>query len=279
MITRKLRDFSLSKIAGSGQCFRMQEVSAGVFRLVAFGRVLKAEEDGAGRFLFSCTEEEFRAVWEDYFDLSADYGALPDLVPEEDRFLRAALAYGRGMRILRQDPWEVTASFIISQRKNIPAIRAAVEALCAHYGEPVAEGGTVYFSFPSAEKIAGLDCAGLRSCSLGYRDKYVIEAARRVAAGDIRWDELRKADYETAGEVLRSIYGVGKKVADCIQLFGLHHTDAFPEDTWIRRIIESEYGGNFPRERYAGYLGIVQQYMFFYARSPEYRQTGPLNRP
>jgi len=271
MIIREIQNFSLSRIADSGQCFRMNRLESGAYRIIAFGKYLEAEDLGDGRFAFSCTEEDFHNIWTEYFDLTADYQVLDTLVPPEDKFLTEALNYGRGMRILNQDPWEVTVSFIISQRKNIPSIKTAIETLCANFGTQMNFEGKPYFTFPSAQHIAGLSCSDISCCSLGYRDKYVTAAAQSVAHGDIRFEELMKADEEPARTALKTLFGVGEKVANCILLFGLHKSNAFPEDIWIKRIIDEQYGGKFPKNLYEGYLGIIQQYIFYYARSREYQ--------
>lgn len=277
MIIQKIQNFSLSKIAGSGQCFRMNLLKSGAYSVIALGKYLEVTPLGDDTFQFSCTEEDFWDIWTDYFDLKADYRALKARIPPDDAFLSAAVNYGWGMRILRQDPWEVTVSFIISQRKSIPAIKTAVETICTNFGTPSYAGGIKYYPFPSAQKIADLSSSDIGCCSLGYRDKYVTGAAQSVAGGDIDFAKLQKADTEAAGTVLKNLYGVGEKVASCILLYGLHQMNAFPEDTWIKRIIDSEYKGTFPKNLYEEHLGIIQQYMFYFARSIEYQKIAPLN--
>ena len=279
MIIKEIRDFSISQIADSGQCFRINNLGSGTYSVIAFDKYLEVTDLGDNRFGFSCSEEDFLAVWADYFDLSADYRALKNRIPQDDAFLTAAAAYGWGMRILRQDPWEITASFIISQRKSIPAIKSAIESMCSNFGIQKDSGGKKYYTFPSAKSIACLCPDDIGCCSLGYRDKYITAAARNAADGRVDFAQLQKIDAESAKTVLKSLYGVGEKVANCILLFGLGHTNAFPEDTWIKRIIDSEYGGSFSKDIYDGHLGIIQQYMFYYARSNEYRNSAPLNKP
>ena len=281
MLIRYIPAFSLSQIADSGQCFRMNLLKNGVYSIIAFEKYLEIENFGDGQFKFSCTEDEFRDIWMDYFDLSCDYYTAKSLVPTSDNFLQAAIKYGDGLRILRQDPWEVTVSFIISQRKSIPAIKTAVESISTNFGKQLhcnVEGRDIeYYSFPSASHIALLTCSDISCCSLGYRDKYITSAAQTIAGGTINFSKLMNDDYETAKSSLLQIYGVGEKVANCILLFGLNHANAFPEDTWIKRIIDAEYGGKFQKELYEGQLGIIQQYMFFYGRSKEYQIAAPLN--
>ena len=277
MIYKVIPDFDIAKIADSGQCFRMNPLPDGGFSVIAFGRYLEVRNLGGGQNSFSCTEEEFDTIWADYFDLDSDYSGIASMIPPDDRFLRAALAYGHGMRLLHQDPWEVMVSFILSQRKNIPAIKASVEALCSRYGEQGIWNHVTYHCFPTAKSLAGIGCEDLRTCSLGYRDKYVAETAGKFEAGQIRFNDLKSAGFDAAKASLKGLYGIGDKVADCILLFGLGYKNAFPEDTWIKKILEKEYAGHFPKERYDGHLGMVQQYMFYYARSAGYGAIAPLN--
>ena len=255
-------DLDLRKIAESGQCFRLLPEDGG-YVLTALGRVLHLRPlpDGAE---FLCSRTEFDAVWSAYFDLNTDYARFRSRVVREDRFLTAAADYGRGIRILRQDPWEMLVTFLISQRKNIPAIRSCVEKLCALCGEPLPDGR---FAFPTAERVAALRPEELSACSLGYRADYVRGAARLTAEGPLDPARLSGlADGELL-DALEQTPGVGPKVASCVALFGYHRLTGFPLDVWMRRVAEREYGGAFPVERYAGFAGVLQQYLFYYARS------------
>lgn len=278
MIIKEIQDFDLRKIANSGQCFRMNLLGSGAYSVIALGKYLEILDNGDGRFQFSCSEADFLSIWTNYFDLSCDYTKIRSLVPSGDTFLSEAIEYGWGIHLLRQDPWEVTASFILSQRKSIPAIKTAVESLCSKYGTVIVpdsdsgSGGGPIYSFPCASALADLSCCDIGSCSLGYRDKYIINAAQCVANRDIDFSILQNTDPESAKSALKSLYGVGDKVASCILLFGLGHLNAFPEDVWIKRVIETQYAGIFPKSRYDGYLGIIQQYMFYYGKSNAYKK-------
>ena len=173
MIVPKNPCLSLSAIADSGQCFRWRQREDG-YVIPAWGRVLRAREMPDGALALSCTEEDDMRLWRDYFDLDTDYEAMSSVLPAADDYLRAAAEYGRGIRILRQDPWETLVSFLISQRKNIPAIRQAVEKLCQTAGRVIEEDeeGPIY-AFPSPPELKRLGEDGLRACGLGYRAPYV----------------------------------------------------------------------------------------------------------
>ncbi|MDL2319365.1 DNA-3-methyladenine glycosylase 2 family protein [Eubacteriales bacterium OttesenSCG-928-A19] len=259
--------FDLRAIADSGQCFRIIETGEDTFELIHGGVALCVEQAAPGEYRFDCDEDTFRRIWRPYFDLDTDYAAFAAAIPPEDAFLRAAAAYGRGVRILRQDPWEMLVTFIVSQRKNIPAIRRAVETLCERYGEPVPGGARRAFPTPRALAACGEDA--LRGCALGYRAGYVHAAARMVDSGALDLAALARLDDAVLHAALLAVPGVGPKVASCVMLFGFHRVAAFPRDVWINRVIDCEYGGSFPVERYAGYAGVIQQYMFYYARAGE----------
>lgn len=267
MVEQRIENFDLRAIADSGQCFRMAEVATNRFELMAGNALLSVEKVGESRYRFDCDAREYERVWKPYFDLDADYDSYIQSIPPEDAFLAEAVAFGKGLRILKQDPWEMLITFIISQRKNIPAIRGAVEALCLRYGQPIERGGIRRFAFPTPEALAQQSAQAFKQCALGYRCEYVEAAARMVADGTLDLANMNALEDPALLEALMAVPGVGPKVASCVMLFGYHRIAAFPRDVWINRVIEREYGGNFPVERYEGYAGVIQQYIFYYART------------
>ena len=276
MVERYIENFDLRAIAQSGQCFRMGEVAEHHFELMAGDALLSVRELGDSRYRFDCSAEAYERVWKPYFDLDADYAAYIQSIPPEDAFLSDAAAFGGGLRILRQDPWEMLITFIISQRKNIPAIRGAVEALCQRYGRPVEREGVRRFAFPTPEALALHSAQAFRQCALGYRCAYVQAAARMVAEGALDVYHLHALPDQELLEALMTVPGVGPKVANCVMLFGYHRIAAFPRDVWINRMIDQEYGGHFPLERYEGYAGVIQQYIFYYARMRAAAKAAPI---
>ncbi len=261
-------DFDLEKIDLSGQCFRWERAGAGHYRVLHGDRCLRIRARGGASFELDCGEAEFETVWRDYFDLDEDYRAIRARIdPASDPFLSAAAERQKGIRILRQDPWETLVCFLISQNKNIPAIRRSVALLaetCALWRTD--RSGEAYYAFPTPEAVAALSGDALRACGLGYRCAYVHDAAEAVMTGGIDLVSLRGADEETTIAALTGLNGVGPKVASCVSLFGLHHIDAFPKDVWIRRVLAQAYPEGYPYEKYAPYNGICQQYLFAYAR-------------
>lgn len=273
MITIENRHFSVSQICESGQCFRLTLLEETKdedghislrYGLPAFGKYLKISQCGQCVSL-SCPEEEFESVWKNYFDLEEDYGRLISSIDPEDAYLCRAAEFGSGIRILRQDLWEMIISFIISQQNNIKRIRHCIDLICQRYGEKkVDDAGNAYYAFPTPRALMDAGLEDLYACNLGYRSRYVKETAAAVCSGDVSLDAIRGMAYQEALAELGRLCGVGVKVANCICLFALHHTDAFPVDTHINKVLKEQYPQGFPFERYAGYGGSLQQYIFYY---------------
>lgn len=252
-----------------GQCFRFVPDGGG-YTGVAHGRMLHVKKNGDTVRLWPCTEAEFARIWHEYFDLGTDYEALLSALPK-DPFLEAALACGHGLRVLCQPPFETLVSFILSSNNNIGRIRGLVERLCEAYGAPVGEG---LHAFPAPGALAAATESELRRLGTGYRAPFVLSAARAVADG-FDLNSLRSLPYEMAKKALQAIDGVGPKVADCVLLFSLGHRCAFVQDVWIKKVLREVYEApdgaaenrRFVRARFGETGGIVQQYLFHYARS------------
>ena len=261
-------DFDLNRIADSGQCFRWVKVEEHTYRIVAGSSCLYITAAGDGRYDLACEEMEYISFWQKYFDMDEHYRCIRERIdPEEDPFLWQASEQEKGIRILRQDPWEMLVTSIISQNRNIPAICRSVELLAECCGEKKTDSkGKAYCAFPEPSAIAALSEEELLQCKLGYRWKYVQATAKAVTGGKIDLNRLIPEDEATTIEALTGLFGVGKKVASCVSLFGLHHLDAFPVDVWIKRIFAEQYPDGYPYERYTPHNGIYQQYMFAYYR-------------
>ena len=266
----------LRRIYDSGQCFRWRDEGDGNFLIPSAGHIVMVRQIAEDRIRLSCDEEEFQAYWRDYFDLDTDYAKIAARISPQDAFLTRAAAAGRGIRILRQDPWETLITFILSQRKNIPAIRSCVERLCEAAGTSEMIG-----CFPTPEEILAADAAGkLDGCGLGYRLPYIRETAEVFASNQI--DQLSRFSDDELLDALMQLKGVGVKVAKCTMLFGFHRLDAFPVDVWISRALAEEYPEGFDFSAYRPYGGVIQQYIFAYyrenARHQRTRETEEIRR-
>lgn len=264
MIKHELKDFNIEQIAKSGQCFRINEMENGKFSVVAFGKHLLLQQNG-NIVSFDCEAKEYYEVWHSYFDLDTDYQIFKSAVLEKDSYMQKAISAGEGIRILKQDLWEIIVSFIISQQNNIQRIKKCVESLCKQFGKPFAgKNGEIIYAFPDAKRLALCAAEDLADCKLGYRAKYIVAAAAQVVSGAVDLNAVSKMDYIDARNELMKLTGVGIKVSECICLYALHHIHAFPIDTHIKQMLEKHYPEGFPMEQYNGFAGIMQQYGFFY---------------
>ena len=264
-------DFSLDKIIDCGQCFRARRMEDGTFRFICRGHLLYIKRKSETKYDASCERDEWDSVWRSYFDMGRDYSSIgrdiSDDLPHGD-FMRAAVRLGRGIRVLRQDAWEMLITFIISQRKNIPAITQCVEMLSSRYGRKIIsppKDNEEIFSFPLVEDMAKVPEKELRDCSLGYRAPYIADASERVASGKLDLAAIEKLDDDELFDALMSVKGVGKKVANCVMLFGYGRTSRVPVDVWIARALEICEGED-PFAPFGEDAGIMQQYVFYYMK-------------
>lgn len=264
-------DFDLQKIADSGQCFRVREFENGVFRFVTGNEVLYIQKRSDGWFEVSCSEETWHQVWVPYFDLERSYRSIQEVIPGSDTYMQLAAREGRGIRILHQDPWEMLVTFIISQRKSIPAIKNAVELLANRFGEAKTTPYETLHTFPTALQLSKAEDADLAACKLGYRAPYIKDAIAKVLSGTVDLAAIANLSDTELLDALKTIRGVGDKVANCICLFSYGRIGAAPIDTWIHKIIVQEYGGANPFPAYGAYAGIMQQFAFYYAISHKER--------
>lgn len=239
----------------SGQCFRWERISDGLYSGFAGSKRLKVRQENDGITLIDVYPEDI-SYWERYFDGETDYEAVIAQFSADETLKKASEA-NRGLRILRQEPFETLISFIISQNNNIPRIRGIIGRLCEEFGE---NGG-----FPTAGRLAGLGENDLAPLRAGFRARYILDAARKTAAGEIDLEAIYGMGYDEGKALLKRIVGVGDKVADCVLLFAYHKTEAFPTDVWIKRIVAEYYKDGLP-ECMGQYKGIAQQYLFEYFR-------------
>lgn len=255
--------FSADDCLLSGQCFRFQAENGGYFvnsdDKLCFVRT-------AGDTTFLTCEEEDLPYFENYFDLSVDYGEIYRAAIGQGGALAQAANRAKGVRILRQAPFETLVCFLLSQNNNIPRIKNSVRLLCEKLGRERVCLGKRYFAFPSAADMAEADEDFYRSIGAGYRARYLLSAAKAVHGGEI-------LDENTP---LTNFLGVGEKVADCISLFAFHRTEKFPVDTWMEKAYREDFGGSaknrsdmvaFFEKKFGAYSGYFQQYLFYYKRN------------
>lgn len=252
------KDFGLDDTLDCGQAFRWKKIPSD-FKATYEGSFLntplKISQTDGGEFIFhDTTENDFLNIWYDYFDFGTDYSELKRQFSEDETLSRACRFAG-GIRLLRQDAWECLISFIISQNNNIPRIKGIIDRLCGHYG-----------SFPTAGMLYPETPESLDYLRSGFRAKYICDAVQKVHDGTADLEKIRTMPLDEARKALQQIKGVGAKVSECVLLFGMHRTEAFPVDVWIKRVLEKYYPDGFPDFTDKG---IAQQYLFHYIRNLE----------
>ena len=275
----------------SGQSFFWNRTADGYVGAVAENAAALHRDGGAWRLVWE--GEADAPFWRAYFDLDRDYGRIAGLY-RGDSLVQTAFSNQNGLRVLQQPVWETLIGAMISANNNDRRIRKNVASLASAYGQARRIEQTEVMLFPRAQALACVQEEALRAQGLGYRAAYVRETARRVADG-FDLEGLRQADYETALARLRTLPGVGEKVADCVLLFSCGFTQAFPVDVWIARVMENGYGMRGTRHGikrqslalFGDYAGIVQQVLFHSARcgglkgigskAPRPGQTSPVD--
>ena len=183
--------FDLQKITDSGQCFRVAPLPGGTYRFITGGNVLYIRKAAEETYEVSCDQDTWEQIWSPYFDLARNYQDIRKAIPAEDPFLALAAQTGAGIRILRQDPWEILVTFIISQRKSIPAIRSVVELLSERYGSKIRTPSETLYTFPTASQLKDVHPEDYIACKAGYRAPYLCDAVRQVLSG--RWTSDSKS--------------------------------------------------------------------------------------
>ncbi len=275
-----LSDFELAHIFECGQCFRWRKIQNDDYIGIIKNGVVEVKRTTPTSI---CVEyenynsddlEKNKKELIEYFDLNTDYSKIKNIISKNDINLEKAIEYGSGIRILNQDSWEMLISFIISAANNIPRISKTIENISRKYGKEVLFKGNKYHLFPTPEELSKASVEELRSLNLGFRDKYVYGATKMVCDKTIDLNEISKMNYKDAKKELKKVAGVGDKVADCILLFSMKKHEAFPVDTWIKKVMSELYNeskdikkiANFASERFGENAGIAQQYLFYYMR-------------
>jgi N-glycosylase/DNA lyase len=285
----EVKNFELAHIFDCGQCFRWNMQKNGNYIGVAFGRVIEVEKAYDEVLIHNTTEEDFKTIWESYFDLKRDYEPIKESL-SKDELLKNAVEFGNGIRLLQQEPFEITLSFIISANNRIPMIKRAIENISRAFGEPIIYKDVTYYSFPSLEKLSIVTLEEMATCGLGFRDKYVMDTVKKISDykkngdGDntneveeiiYDLDYIKALSDDECHESLQAFSGIGPKVADCIMLFSMQKYSAFPVDIWVKRAMQHFYLApdvslkkirEFGRDKFGNLSGFAQQYLFYYAR-------------
>lgn len=276
VILEDVENFDARAIFTCGQAFRWYEEKDGSFTTVHLGRVLNVlnEED---RVVFKGTNlEEFKKIWLDYFDLNTNYKEIRKTLSGNE-ILVNAMEYGKGIRILNQNHFEMLISFIISANNMIPRIKKSIEVISMRYGKFICEDeNRKYYSFPTVEELSNATVEDLREfAKVGFRDKRIFDTVNMILNDKIDLNSFESLETDILREELLKFSGVGNKVADCIMLFSYKRGEVFPVDVWIKRVMEKLFiKQETPVKKIAKeanrifgkYAGYAQQYLFYYGR-------------
>ncbi|WP_343345209.1 DNA-3-methyladenine glycosylase family protein [Terrisporobacter petrolearius] len=269
-------DFDPQHVFDCGQCFRWLKEEDNSYTGVVQGKVVNVKKENDLIIFDNTNKEDFDNIWFDYFDLGRDYSEIKNELKVMDEYLEKATEFGKGIRILQQDGWEMLISFIISANNRIPMIQRAINNLSQKYGKLIGEyRGTKYYAFPTPEELSQASVEDIRACQTGFRDKYIKSVVDYVKENNENVLFYRRLNTDECIKELMKFNGVGPKVADCIALFGMQKYDTFPVDVWVKRVMEEFYVEDnlslpkirqFALEKFGNSAGFAQQYLFYYAR-------------
>ena len=281
--------FNLNYTLTCGQTFRWQSHN-NCWHGVAYETLVKIRQiDDLLQFQTFPENVGDTFIWS-YFRLDDDLPHIYSRI-EKDMHIRKAVRKFRGLRLMRQDPWECLISYICATNTNIPTIKDMVNNMCTRFGKRITIEGTEVYMFPKPQDLAETSLKELRLCKLGFRAERVKQTSKLVSNGNLNLEALKKMPYEEAKKELMSLPGVGPKVADCVLLFSLDKLEAFPIDVWMKRVILEFYREHFEKSfvkkmetkkslspndyeiissfgrRYFGeYVGYAQEYLFHFKR-------------
>lgn len=277
IIIDKVKDFEPKHIFECGQCFRWDKEEDNSYTGVVKGKVINVKLEEDVLTLDNTNLEDYNNLWHQYFDMDTDYSLIKEELAKIDEHLYNATRFGTGMRLLKQDTFEIVISFIISARNAIPMIKRSVAFLSTALGEEIGEyRGKKYYSFPTPKALSHAEEQTLIDSKVAFRKGYIKDTSYIQHSLQTDIYKLKNLPTDMARRELMLLPGVGPKVSDCILLFGLAKYDVFPVDVWVQRVMNEfyldkevkdlkkirEYGIDLFKDK----AGIAQQYLFYYAR-------------
>jgi len=281
--------FNLDYTLSCGQVFRWSKANGWWYGIVD-GSILKVRQEGDELHFTAYPEDVEEEFIKSYFRLDDDLSNILQIL-NKDATINKAIQQFNGLRIVRQSVWDCLISYICATNASIAVIENMLRNLSEKFGDEIVVNGKAFFSFPKVKKLAKASVNKIKLCNVGYRAQYLSEIAKQVKNNPNLLEELRNSDYLELRDELRSLPGVGPKVADCVSLFAFDKLEAFPIDVWIRRVIYqirgaaiprtkdgtekpltvSEYTelSSFARRHYGKFAGYAQEYLFYYIRSKD----------
>lgn len=268
-----LGTFNLRHTLECGQVFRWKKKGDWHYGVVN-KHVIKVRQCD-DKLIVQSSSELGRKFIESYFRLDDDLEKILRAISKDEE-IKSAIEIFKGLRIVRQEPWECLVSYLLSVNSNIPLIKRNINAICKKYGEPIIFEKQRFYTFPEPRTIASASVDELKSCGLGFRAGFIHNTAKRIFEGVLDLESLKNREYEVAKSHLMKLKGVGHKVADCILLFSLEKLEAFPVDRWVRRFMTETYFDEkdvsdneirkFARDYFGKFAGYAQEYLYYYRR-------------
>lgn len=275
MIKIELKNnFNLDSTVTCGQIFRYYKLEDNSYDIILKDRVINVYKKDNYIIASSNNEDDLEIVVRNYFDLDNDYENINKYLLEKDSLLKDAIMFSCGLMMIRQDPFETLIEYIISANNGVPNITSSLNNIAKKYGKKVLFNKKEYYLFPSYKDLKDVTKKGFRDCKVGFRDKYLESIVYKLNNNIINLDDFNKLDSNEAMDKLMENNGIGPKVASCILLFAYQRYDVFPVDTWVKKIMESNYNiigekniREFASKTYGKYSALAIQYLFNYSRN------------
>ena len=269
----KVNNFNLKDTVTCGQIFRFEEEIDGSFTVILSDRVINIKQEGNNIIVNSNIEDNIEECIINYFDLNFDYESINNDLSKYKE-IGEVVNSCNGLKMINEPRFEVIISYILSSNNRVPQIKKALDNISKEYGKKVLFNNKEYYLFPKFEELKNCNLETLRNCKTGFRDKYIYEFINKIKNKEFDIDIIDKMNSKDALDYLKSLNGVGDKVASCILLFGYHRFDVFPIDTWVKKYMKEKYNltnvndiSKFMEDKYKENCGLVIQYIFNYKRN------------
>lgn len=268
------KNFDLENTLTCGQIFRFYKQEDDSYDVILDDRVINVYQKDNYIYVLSNDENNLKEKIIDYLDLNNDYEKIDELLVKNDKKIKEAVNFSKGLNMIHQQPFETVMEYIISANNSVPTISAAVNNISKRYGKKVNFNNKEYYLFPSYEDLKNVTISEYRECKVGFRDKYLYNIVQKLNNNEFDLNKIYNLETKEALEYLMSNDGIGPKVASCILLFSYKKYDVFPIDTWVKKIMKERYNiegekniREFSKKIYGQYCGIAIQYLFNESRN------------
>lgn len=271
---KNIKDFNLDDTVTCGQIFRYEKEIDNSYTIILQDRVVNVRYNRNTLYVDSSKEDNLESIILRYFDLERDYSKINEIILKSDKEISFVVDACKGLKMINSYPFETIISYIISANNSVPSIKKSVDKISMMYGRKVTFRSKDYYLFPTPEELKDVSCEEYRTCSVGFRDKYIESIVKLINSDKNYLDNIYNLDTYSAFDILLKEKGIGPKVASCVLLFAYQKFDVFPIDTWVKKVMKERYNivgesniRKLAKEIYGDYSGIAIQYMFHYGRN------------